>query len=335
MTRGLRRARGTPPELGIFEVSGSLDGIELGGRVVKVLRVRRMDSETVEGLEPLRRLPDLREVELVHVTGVDLSALAHLGVERLTLQEVRGLDLAALEDLPKLRYLQVFNFAECRVPERLRLAASLENLLVANDARDLSGAPVKRMIEAIDWEGLPNLFGLVLSVGGMEMLPAIEVDVGFLRHLTGLRLLRLDQGVWPAAGGPTLFEPPFDALPPNLQTIRITAWDPPRAERALRARGLAAAVYGRPAEQEILRSWTPVETSDAWTMYGSLSAVFDDDAFADEYAAAAEAERRLHAADAALPDRIDFDPESAGTGIAARSRDDLDRVLRILGINPG
>ena len=88
MTRGLRRARGTPPELGIFEVSGSLDGIELGGRVVKVLRVRRMDSETVEGLEPLRRLPDLREVELVHVTGVDLSALAHLGVERLTLQEV-------------------------------------------------------------------------------------------------------------------------------------------------------------------------------------------------------------------------------------------------------
>ena len=41
---------------------------------------------------------------------------------------------------------------------------------------------------------------------------------------------------------------------------------------------------------------------------------------------------RLKAADPALEKRLDFDPESSGTGIMASSREDLEAALRILGV---
>ena len=42
--------------------------------------------------------------------------------------------------------------------------------------------------------------------------------------------------------------------------------------------------------------------------------------------------RRLREADRALLRRLDFDPEAGGTGILARSREDLEAALGILGL---
>jgi hypothetical protein len=44
------------------------------------------------------------------------------------------------------------------------------------------------------------------------------------------------------------------------------------------------------------------------------------------------ARRRLRESDPALLRRLDFDPEANGTGILARSREDLEAALRILGL---
>jgi len=44
--------------------------------------------------------------------------------------------------------------------------------------------------------------------------------------------------------------------------------------------------------------------------------------------------RQLRLADPALLQRLDFDPENAGTGISARTREDLQTAPRMLAISP-
>jgi hypothetical protein len=42
----------------------------------------------------------------------------------------------------------------------------------------------------------------------------------------------------------------------------------------------------------------------------------------------------VRAADPQLADRLDLDQESSGTGIAAPTREDLERALRLIGVPP-
>ena len=123
----LRKAPGTPAHLGIYELSGPLDGVSFGNRAVRKLRVRNVSAATEDTLAPLRELPELRRLELEHVSGVDLAPLAGLALDTLVLRDVRDVDLAPLADLPHVQLLLLVDIADCRVPERLALAPSLLN----------------------------------------------------------------------------------------------------------------------------------------------------------------------------------------------------------------
>ncbi len=246
----LRKAPGTPAHLGIYEVSGALDDIAFGRRVVRHLRVRNVTTK--HGLERLGELPELRHLELDNVAGLDLAPLAGLPLDTLVLRDVRDLDLAPLADLPDLELLLLVDLADCRVPERLPLSPSLLNLGVVIDGPGLSGEIVKQLVAAIDWPALSCLDRLGFSVGGNEPLPAVEIDVGFLKQIPRLGFLDLPAGVWPAPDGPALLEPPFDAVPPSLEAMRVTAWDPEATEQLIleHLELESVAVYARPTKPQ-------------------------------------------------------------------------------------
>lgn len=67
-------------------------------------------------------------------------------------------------------------------------------------------------------------------------------------------------------------------------------------------------------------------------MYGSLWEAFDGQYGATEYEALQVARGLIRREAPELLRRLDFDQEADGTGIAARRRRDLVRVLQILGI---
>jgi hypothetical protein len=75
----------------------------------------------------------------------------------------------------------------------------------------------------------------------------------------------------------------------------------------------------------------PVDTA-GWSAYGSLLRHEGAMAESTEDEACERAEARLRAADAWLAARVDFDPESAGTGIYAPTREDLEQAMQILGL---
>ena len=99
-------------------------------------------------------------------------------------------------------------------------------------------------------------------------------------------------------------------------------------------------VYQRHAfEQDT--AWEISEHEERWLAYGSLidmpaiADAPDPDAIAStEYDALGVAEATLRTADPALLDRLDFDPESSGTGIEAPTREDLERALNLLRLPP-
>lgn len=322
----LRKAPGTPTALGSYEIGGSLSGLAPGRRTVRMLRVRGLTGAAEEGLRPLRDLPDLRELTLDALDGVDLAPLAGLPLELLAVRDGRTLDLAPLGELPALEVLLLYDVADCRVPARLTLPETLTNLTVIVD-----GPVVEALVHAIDWARLTNLFVLKLGVGDRHA-PPVELDLGFLRALPQLGLLDLGTAIWPARTGPRLLEPPFDALPPRLGQLRVSAPDPEAVTARLeRHRAeLAVAVYSRSGDPE--PPWTPSEVSRGWTAYGRLLDAFPQEP--DEYAAADAAEATLRTYDPALHQRLDFDPEQGGTGVHARTREDLDAALAILGVRP-
>jgi hypothetical protein len=253
-------------------------------------------------------------------------------VDTMVLRDVSDVDLAPLANLPHLQALSLADVTECRVPDRLALPPSLEHLSVVIDAPSLTGAIVRDLVEAVDWARLTQLRALVLSVGGNSPLPAIELDFGFLRQIPRLEFLDLPVGVWPAPSGPALLEPPFDAVPPSLGGMRVTSWDPETTERLLLEHcGIQAAVYERPGPEPAPPPWTPLDFDGGWTVYGRLVDVLTG--HDSEYDAADAAEALIASTDPALHARIDFDPESNGTGIGASTREDLIAALALLGID--
>lgn len=76
----------------------------------------------------------------------------------------------------------------------------------------------------------------------------------------------------------------------------------------------------------------PDADEDIWQAYGSLYLAAEGRDGETEHDALRAAMRKLRNADSALLRRLDFDPEANGTSIHARTREDLEEALRILGL---
>jgi hypothetical protein len=337
----IRKRPGTLPEDGVYDVSRSLDGVRPGRRLVRHLEIRRLSPDTAEGLRPLFAFEDLRELDLVHISAVNLAPLAGLRLERLAIIAGRRLDLSPLGAVSDLAYLTLADLTECRVPEVLSLPASLRGLTIGVDGPNRTGDTVKALIEAVDWAGLPELRSLALRVGGNEPLPAIEVDLGFVSQLRRLEELDVREGVWQDPSSPSPLEPPFDGLPRTLTSVRIDAWAPDEVAAGLRRYldTVQVSVSQRHPVPTDLAPWTidaPEPGQDQWSTLGSLYEAFDgrdgDRELATEHEALQTARRRIRAADPALLKRLDFDRDSSSTLIMAPTREDLQRALEILGI---
>lgn len=284
----------------------------------------------------LAAFADLETLELKHVHDVDLSALAGLDLKRLSIWDFSSVNLEPLGQLPALEVLRIGNFRNVAVPH-LALARSLVGLTIVNDDPDLDGRPVEQVVNAIAWPRLRGLQALTVRIGGLYESRPIEVDLGLLRSLQVLDHLVLAPGVHHVGAQPSPLEPPFDGLPKRLTYVRAEVVDPDATQSALRAYlGEQAGLSLKPLRvvREPSRSWVIHELPDSegWATYGSFARE-DRGALDDtEHDALRRAKRRLRAADAQLLRRLEFDPESAGTGIYAASRDDLNAALTILGL---
>src|SRR5262249_5966550 len=82
--------------------------------------------------------------------------------------------------------------------------------------------------------------------------------------------------------------------------------------------------------------WTisALPDGEGWLVYGSFAREErgEHDRSDTEYDALRRAKGRLRSVDAALLRRLDFDPENAGTGIFAASREDVEEALRAMGV---
>jgi hypothetical protein len=338
MGDGLRKVPGRPADKGMYRASSTLDGLEPGRRTVKELWVSSLGPEATQGLEPLRAFVDLEVLEINGLAGIDLGPLAGLSDElwHLRLERLEAVDLAPLQDLGGPWWLSIMHAADsCRVPPRMTLSPRLRRLSIINDARGLSGRPVKALVEAIDWSRLPDLTELHLQVGGNEQLPAVEVNPDLLRHLPNLERLELS-GVYHDGSGDSPLEPPFDGLSKKLTWLRIESWDPDPLKQQLTEylAGFVPSVYQRYDPEPDKASWTllaPVDDGDPWATYGSFADLFGPK-FETEHDACLAAVERLRAEDPDLLERLDFDPESNGTGVAAMSEADLRRALALLGV---
>jgi hypothetical protein len=334
---GLRKLGGTFGDQGAYGASGTLAGITgPGKRTVTSLELRRMGAD--ENLSVLASFTQLERLELSHMNGVGLSPLVGLGVKSLTILDSVGLDLRPLAQLPALEFLVLGNLDGCVSPTAL--SPTLVLLVVINDDPALTGQPLREFVEAIDWTGLPALRSLSLRVGGLYEMPPVEVDLGFLRSLPALERLDAVTGLRHSGPDPSPLEPPFAGLSKQLTVVRIEAWDPAPVRAALHRylgsdpddveSGLS--VMQRYAFEEPEQPWTIRAHDGNWLTYGSF---FREEAGAHddtEYDALRRAKARLRAADAALLRRLDFDPESAGTGVSAARREDLESALRTLGL---
>jgi hypothetical protein len=331
------RADWYPIADGVYGVRHSLDGDRPPAGDVEMLFVSRLGPE--DRLDALTRFPHLRDLDLSLVEGVDLAPLASLRLNSLALNYVRHTDLAPLGAMQGLRRLTAFDLRDVQVPPRLTLPASLRALYVVNDGFHETGAPVQAMIEATDWTALARLQWLDLGVGGNESMEPIEVDLGFLRGLSGLRLLEIQHGVHHRGPQTSPLAAPFDGLPAGLRDIRIDSRHPGKTRRALERRFPRAIVhvFRRYPYDPGRRSFTidpPTRCCPEWGTYGSFWEAFDGRYGETEYEALTAARRILRREAPRLLRRLDFDPEAGGTGVTARRRSHLERMLRILGIQP-
>jgi hypothetical protein len=338
---GLRKDAG--PDA--YFVTGTLAGIKgPGRRTVRELTVGGLKGNVDGDLAVLSAFPDLESLTLENIADIDLAPLAQTGICGLGLIGVSRVDLAALAKLDQLQGLMIADIADCIVPPVLRLATSLEALTIFNDGARLSGEPVAELARRIDWSALRGLRTLQLSVGGNHDLAPVGVDLSFLRELPELRVLRMEQGIFHDGPEPSPLEPPFAGLSRNLTWVRIDAVDPEPLRLALEevmarpaptdSGPYGVTVYGRPppGQRSSRGEWAIHAYDDGgWGVYGSLYATLDSED-ETEYEAADRAQQRLRSADAELAKRLDFDPESNGTGIYAESREDLETALRLLGL---
>jgi hypothetical protein len=326
---------------GRYAVSGPLASAGgPGQRTVSWLELRRLNREDDLSLVAS---PDLQTLGLERIDGTNLAPLAGLGMQRLVVRDMRGVDLGPLAQLPLLEDLTLINFDDVTIPP-LSLSPHLRWLTVINDNPKLTGRPVRQMITAIDWEPLAGLHGLEIRVGGLNEMRSIDLDLDLLRRLPSLERLDIYTGVRHSGPRPSPIEPPFEGLSRQLRFVRIAAHDPERVRSQLgtylgmaegsEPPGGGISVIPRYDVVEPRPPWSIVDpdAGEPWVAYGSLADADLGDADDTEYDACARAERRLRDADPALLQRLDFDPENAGTGIIATSREDLVRALDIIGI---
>jgi hypothetical protein len=197
-------------------------------------------------------------------------------------------------------------------------------LAVDREARDL----LRRAVAAIPWSRLQDLRALALMGDN-----ATPVDLGFLAQLPQLTTLDL-RDVRHAGRRPSPLEPPFGGLPTGLRAGLIEVPEPDRIRDELMRHRDAVPSFRDLLTYDEGRDWEidALEGDDGWATYGSLYLAADGQDGETEYDALAAAKRRLRAADPALLRTLDFDPEAAGTGISAPTREQLERALRILGL---
>jgi hypothetical protein len=332
----LRKLPGRPPERGMFEVAGSLDGLAPGRRVVKELEVRGLDGrESKEGLAPLTAFGDLEFLTLTDVRDVDLAPLRELDLAYLRIEGAAAVDLGGLDGLRSgLRGLDLLlGEGERAIPSRLALPPTLEKLSVGE----------REVLAAIDWATVGGLRMLDVRLGG-DGEPPVDADLGFLRDLPELDHLWVT-GVRHTGQGPSPLEPPFDGLSRGLRRVTFEATDPAAAQAAMRRYvtvpddelRISVRPLSTASAAAVQPPWSITEPTDAdghWFTYGSLARHAGGGNQSIEYDALSAARRTLKAADPALLRRLDFDPEANGTTILATSRDDLTIALSILGIAP-
>jgi hypothetical protein len=95
--------------------------------------------------------------------------------------------------------------------------------------------------------------------------------------------------------------------------------------------------YGDAGARTVEGEWAiiepdPEDPKSGWQVYGSLADAFEDVPFDEEHEACKRAKTQLQIADPERASRIEFDSEADGTGIYARSREDLDWALARLGL---
>jgi hypothetical protein len=337
MASTLRRLPGRYTGPHPYQVSGSLDGLTPGRREIERLIVKRLGPDAREGLAPLAAFKDLRRLELEWPEAVDLSLLAGLELELLRIEYGQRLDLGPLAGV-SLKHLDLVSPRDCTVPSRWPLDPSLESfgLMVERPF----GGLLRDAVAAVPWAALRSLRGLALGGRGNF------VDLGFLADLPQLEVLDV-RGLRHRGPGPSPFAPPFEGLSVDLagglsevddeEAVRA-AWEEHRRAAGRTGESMAfRALWDEPADEEAAPepAWeisAPADDGDPWSVYGSLCLAAEGRDGETEYDALRVARRRLREADPALPRRLDFDPEANGTGIMARSREDLEAALRILGL---
>ena len=335
-----QKVPGRPAELGMYRLSGNLSELDgPGKRVVRDLEATRVEGPST-ALEVFVAFPDLQRLGLGGIDGMRLDPLATLGLQSLAVSGGRNLDLAPLSAFAGLRRLLLSGLEHCRVPDHLVLPASLRSLVLFTQTPEGEPDVVAALLRSIDWSALPDLQELdIRAVGAL-----LRVDLGFLRELPNLERLDLPSGVVHDAVGPSPLEPPFEGLSCKLQWLRIEGDEPDRLTALLNAYLPApcAAVIPRPdygdagartgeGEWAIIEP-DPEDPESGWQVYGSLADAFEDVPFDEEHEACKLAKARLQTADPERASRIEFDPEADGTGIYARSREDLEWALARLGL---
>lgn len=347
-----------------FEIVG--DGSEVRGPAGHV--VERLTWREARGGAPsLAAFADLRELRVEGADGADLGALRSESIRSLAVIEATHSPLTFIAHLPALSDLELLWIgAGCAMPDGLPSGLERLSVMVESSAPD---DVVGRLLDAVDWPTLQALrhFELVVQAG-----PSVVADLGFVAALPALESINLE-GVEHGGPGPSPLAPPFDGLPQGLRSLQAHATEAPGApwsdeydaavvqwDRAAAARlGLRIdeSDPDGPVESGALRvfwqptrppgslddpggSWSllaPDERDPVWSTYGSLDVAQPPliaDAPFDEAAAAERAEAAVRSVDAALADRIEWDPEASGTGLAAERRADLERAFEILGITP-
>jgi hypothetical protein len=327
----------------MYDLSGSLDGVVPGRRVVRDLEVRRLDGRGTQGLEPLVAFGDLRHLTLERVSNLSLAPLEHLALESLRIEVAGGLDLGTLAPPATLRRLTLFDLDEnCAVPKSLVLPSAFERLTVIETRAGHTGAVVQALLGAVDWSRLSGLESFDVRLGGLHDIEPIELDLSFVDSLPDLIYLWVT-GVHHRGPGPSPLEPPFEGLSRKLRRLIFDADDPDAIRPAVQAylgvpvspltEGIS--VRQRRPYKPPRPAWAilgPADGSGVCHVYGSLADAAGMTSDQTETQALRGARRRLREADPKLLRRLDFDPESSGTGISARSREDLERALRILGL---
>jgi hypothetical protein len=326
VTPSLRRVPGTDLDQGMFMASGSLRGLEPGRREVLDLTVGR----GAETLEPLAAFKDLRWLCLERVEDVNLLPLTGLTLESLECRDLTGVDLGPLAAMTTLRSVSLTGLHDCPVPGRLVLPGSLERLEIGSLGGDAGN--IAELVRAIEWPVLENV--RILSLTGTPDA-YVDADLSLVRYLPRLESV-LVRSVRHRGAAPSPLEPPFEGLSAALRWISFEPVDREAALAVLRVRfpGAELKIGQWVEEDETVEPWTvraPTSDVPEWATYGSIADLPAFHDYEEEYEAMQAARKLIRAADPALARRLDFDPESNGTGISAPTHRDLLKALEIIG----